>query len=137
MAHAKQKALDLVKKKTKGETAGNNTETVAAADGDDEEGSDGGDETSDASTRNDISSADVEGAGATTVAMKPYFKTTYVDEELSLGRTGQGGDLYVSFRMQHHYRFRSGSHMVQIWILKPYRKVWFRISPTLLYYHRG
>lgn len=92
VANAKQKVRDLVKNKEK------NTETVAAASGDDEEGVDGGDETSDSSTG--IDSADVEGLGATTVAMKPYFETTYVDEELRVGRTGQG-DLYVSSRTQH------------------------------------
>lgn len=38
------------------------------------------------------------GSSGSSDVMKPYFETTYVDEDLRVGRTGQG-DLFVSTRI--------------------------------------
>lgn len=93
---AKKKAQTMGKKcKQKGDTATSTEDTTDSS----------GDEVKDDAEVSDAMGDDGDKKSSTTDAasssiskiMKPYFETTYVDDELRIGRTGSG-DLYVSAR---------------------------------------
>lgn len=84
--NAKKKVQELAHKKKK-KSNGDDVEVVDNdAEGEDTGGDGGG-----------LVTGEEGGGGASVVIDKPYFETTYVDDDLRIGRTGQG-DFFVSAR---------------------------------------
>lgn len=102
--NAKRKAQEVARKvKNKQNDSNNDSSKGTNSDGDssqdtNDEGvvdADLSDSNGDAST--DETDTSAEPTSKSTV-LKPYFETTYVDDELRVGRTGSG-DLFVSARL--------------------------------------